>query len=172
PLLAPICIVAAAAPAQATALHAVGKGSRPYGSAASRGRCPCWRPPLQAAALAAGLPLAALQRVVATYGLAAGGCPLRSRRGQQALAAWPLAAAPCRLAVAFRARGAAATAGGRLLQGAWLQSAAPLAGGRPPLQGGWPWPCSIAPCKGFLRCENTARMRRTILRDSISSHAV
>ncbi|RWW02368.1 hypothetical protein GW17_00034551 [Ensete ventricosum] len=40
----------------------------------------CQRPFLQAAALAAGLPLEALQREAATCGLAAGGCPLRPGR--------------------------------------------------------------------------------------------
>ncbi|RWW46996.1 hypothetical protein BHE74_00047041 [Ensete ventricosum] len=52
--------------------------------------------------------------------------------------------------------------------------------GRPPLQVAWPW--LAAPARGldvanhpFSRCvccKNVARMRRTILRDSISSHAV
>ncbi|RZS26052.1 hypothetical protein BHM03_00059363, partial [Ensete ventricosum] len=74
---------------------------------------------MPAAALAARLPLAALQRATATCALAAGDFPLRSRYGQQALTAWPLAAAPCGLAATVRARGATTTAGGRPLQGAW-----------------------------------------------------
>ncbi|RWW01389.1 hypothetical protein GW17_00035576 [Ensete ventricosum] len=52
--------------------------------------------------------------------------PLRLHRRQQALTAWPLAAAPCGLAIVVRARGAAANADGCPLQEAWLQSAAPL----------------------------------------------
>ncbi|RRT40416.1 hypothetical protein B296_00014816 [Ensete ventricosum] len=38
------------------------------------------------------------------------------------------------------------------------------------LHGGWPW--LAAPPPRCLRCENIARTRRTILCDSISSHAV
>ncbi|RWV81397.1 hypothetical protein GW17_00057188, partial [Ensete ventricosum] len=70
-----------------------------------------------AVTLVTGLPLAALQRAVATCGLAAGGCRLRSCRGQQTLAAWPLVAAPYGLAAVVRAHGAAATTGGHPLQG-------------------------------------------------------
>ncbi|RWV93924.1 hypothetical protein GW17_00043584 [Ensete ventricosum] len=83
------------------------------------------------------LPLVALQRAVATYSLAAGGCPLRSQCGQEALAAWPLAAAPCGLAAVVRACGAAATVGGALA-GGLAAADHPLAAGRSPLQGGWP----------------------------------
>ncbi|RWV88510.1 hypothetical protein GW17_00049396 [Ensete ventricosum] len=69
-------------------------GTSQAGGVASRGRYPCWRSLLPPTDLAGGSPshgaaLAVLQRAVATYGLATGGCPLRSRRGQQALAAWP-----------------------------------------------------------------------------------
>ncbi|RRT37949.1 hypothetical protein B296_00036998, partial [Ensete ventricosum] len=41
-----------------------------------------------------GAALAVLQRAAATYGLATGGCPLRSCRGQQTLAAWPQSFVP------------------------------------------------------------------------------
>ncbi|RWW21675.1 hypothetical protein GW17_00014155 [Ensete ventricosum] len=114
------------------------------------------RPPLQAAALAAGLPLAASQRATVPCGLTAGA----------AYARWQprmLAAAP--------------TWGfghGRPppYKGPWSQSVAPCS--RPgrrwsALHGGWSW--LVAP-PHYLCCENTAIMRKTILRDSISSHVV
>ncbi|RZS00074.1 hypothetical protein BHM03_00029713 [Ensete ventricosum] len=66
------------------------------GAAPADGRS-CLRSPMQAAAQAAGLPLVALQRAAATCGLAAGGCPLRSRRGQQPLAGWSQSFVPARL---------------------------------------------------------------------------
>ncbi|RRT50755.1 hypothetical protein B296_00027641, partial [Ensete ventricosum] len=100
----------------------------PSGSTSRAGDRSCQRPPLQAVALVVGLPLAALQRAVATCDLATGGYPLRSHHGQQAIAAWPLVAAPCGLAAAVRACGATATTGGHPLYGS-------LGGSRPPLQG-------------------------------------
>ncbi|RZS28821.1 hypothetical protein BHM03_00062471, partial [Ensete ventricosum] len=131
PLLAPLCATVAA-PAQATVLHTVVVGSRPFGrrsclraapreratspyaSAAPAGSRTCQRSPLQAIALAAGLPLAALQRATATCGLAAGAAPegASHARGRSRL----LAAAPCRLAT--------------------------------PAKGFWPWPA--APFQGTL----------------------
>ncbi|RWW04679.1 hypothetical protein GW17_00032073 [Ensete ventricosum] len=39
-----------------------------------------------------------------------------------------------------------------------------------PLQRTWPWSATPFPC--YFHCENVARTRRTILRDSISSHVV
>ncbi|RWV84314.1 hypothetical protein GW17_00053978 [Ensete ventricosum] len=102
-------------PAQVAALHAVSVGSRPYGRrcclrAAPRGLA---TPPRAGAAPVGGRPCrrqpwprgCPLQWAAATCGLATGGCPLRSHRGQQALAGWPLAAAPCRLIVIVQARG-------------------------------------------------------------------
>ncbi|RWW09267.1 hypothetical protein BHE74_00023485, partial [Ensete ventricosum] len=90
----------------------------PSGGTSRVGGRSCQRPTLQAADLAEGLPLAALQRAAATCSLATGGCPWRSSRGQQALVAWPLAAAPCELATTVHAREAAATTGGRPCKGA------------------------------------------------------
>ncbi|RWW15774.1 hypothetical protein GW17_00020370 [Ensete ventricosum] len=94
---------------------------------------------VQAAGLAVGGPLAAV--------------PLQARRGQSPLAVgrWrsplagtPQATAPCRLATVGRARG-------RLLP---MRVAAPLqvAG-----------PCPAAPPPRCLRCENTARTRRSYI---------
>ncbi|RZS00279.1 hypothetical protein BHM03_00029940 [Ensete ventricosum] len=58
--------------------------------------------------------------------------------------------------------------------GCFLCWRSPLAGwpwprpgrGWPTLHGGWPWLAAPPPC--CLRWENTARTRRTILRDTIS----
>ncbi|RWW71092.1 hypothetical protein BHE74_00021180 [Ensete ventricosum] len=98
PLLAPLCAVAVATPAQAAVVHAVGVGNRPFGKrccprAAPRGRVAppcagtapasgrsCQRSPLQEAALAVGLPLGALQRAATTCSLAAGAAYARRRR--------------------------------------------------------------------------------------------
>ncbi|RWW02372.1 hypothetical protein GW17_00034543 [Ensete ventricosum] len=98
---------------------------------------------------------------------------------------WPLAVAPCGRAAGSRPlqagrsrscpRAVAALAGGRPLRataptgdrpfagGPWLQSVAPLQ-----VNG----LCSTAPPPRCLHCENAARTRRMILRDTISSHAV
>ncbi|RWW79665.1 hypothetical protein BHE74_00012042 [Ensete ventricosum] len=80
-----------------------------------------WRSLLSAAALASGSP----GRGAAPCGLAAGSRHLRPSRGRLPLAgaSWAagpcnLAAAPCGLATTVRACGAAATTGGRPLQGA------------------------------------------------------
>ncbi|RRT32678.1 hypothetical protein B296_00044794, partial [Ensete ventricosum] len=75
------------------------------------------RPPLQAATLATGLPLAALQRASATSGIAAGDCPLRPNRER-----------------CLRAQAPAMPAGGRAywrlpLQGALAVADRPFAGG-------------------------------------------
>ncbi|RZS26726.1 hypothetical protein BHM03_00060104, partial [Ensete ventricosum] len=80
---------------------------------------------------------AALAACVAALGQhLAGGCPLRSRREQQALVAWPLATAPYWLATTGRARGAAAPAGSRPFAGGpWLQPVAPLQVADRPIKG-------------------------------------
>ncbi|RZS16154.1 hypothetical protein BHM03_00048110 [Ensete ventricosum] len=130
------------------------RGGHPYGQHL-HGCCPCrrcryWRPPLQAAALAGAEP------VVDHPLWASRGRPFTNRWQQPLRYGRERAPPPCGLALAA--------------------AAAPLHGGlgcnRPSLQGGWPWPCPAAPCKGFLRCENLARTRRTIIRDSISSNEV
>ncbi|RZR72059.1 hypothetical protein BHM03_00010138 [Ensete ventricosum] len=117
-----------------------------------------------------------------------GSRPLWPGRRRLPLAAWlqvlptPVNAAP---AGASHARGrprmlaVAPTRGfgrGRTApcRGPWQQPAAPYSRpghGWPTLHGGWPWLATPPPTR-CLRCENTARTRRTILRDSISSHIV
>ncbi|RWV79702.1 hypothetical protein GW17_00059119 [Ensete ventricosum] len=94
------------------------------GSSRASGRSCQW-PPLHVPTLAAGLPLAALQRAVATNGLVAGVCrgsrPLRLGRWRQPLAGWPqpfVLAGLLPLLVATPCRGPGHS--------------------RPPLQGGWP----------------------------------
>ncbi|RWV99998.1 hypothetical protein GW17_00037059 [Ensete ventricosum] len=120
------------------------------------------------------------------------GYPLRPRSGQPPPATWPWVASPCGLAVdaayARRRRPcrrqpcprAAAIASGCPCKGLWLWPVASLQGALAaagcPLQPASSWVVGptwglVAPPRG-LRCENVARMRRTILRDSISAHAV
>ncbi|RWW13586.1 hypothetical protein GW17_00022684 [Ensete ventricosum] len=128
-------------PAQVVALHAVSVGTSPCGrccclraaphelatpprtgTAPARGRS-CQRPPLQVVALAAMLPLAALQRAATTCGLAVGGCPLRAGRSRSC----PRGCCPC---------GWPPLAGGP-----WLQLAAPCKG---------PGRSQPPPCSGAL----------------------
>ncbi|RWW61709.1 hypothetical protein BHE74_00031219 [Ensete ventricosum] len=96
-------------------------------------RCRCWRSPLQAATLAGG----ASARRLPSYG--------RRTRSRPPLAGWsraivcrPLAAAPAAwLRVSRCSRSP-------ICMGALATAAHPLAGGQPPLQGGWPeivYPC-------------------------------
>ncbi|RWW05783.1 hypothetical protein GW17_00030924 [Ensete ventricosum] len=82
------------------------------------------------------------------------GCPLRLGRWWQPLAGWPQPVVPVGL-LPLRV----ATP----LQGGLGCNRSPLAEGLPPLQGSWPWPCPAAPFKGFLRCENIARTRRSYI---------
>ncbi|RWV82801.1 hypothetical protein GW17_00055664 [Ensete ventricosum] len=117
------------------------------------------RSPLQAVALAVGLPLAAWPWALPMLvGVAIAGAS--HARGRLRM----LAAAPAR---GF-GRGWLPPC-----RGPWLQSAAPCSQpgrGWPALHVSWPWVATPPP--RCLRCENVARTRRTILRDSISSHVV
>ncbi|RWV95664.1 hypothetical protein GW17_00041692 [Ensete ventricosum] len=182
PLLAPLCATVVTAPAQAAVLHIVGVGSRPFsrrccprtapvgraalpctGAAPTGGRSCQW-PPLQAAALAAGLPLAALQRAAATCGLATGAAYARRHR-------------PCKRQLYPRA---VALVDGCPYKGVLAMVAAPLHGvlaaAGCPLQPAWSW--VAGPAWGLAVTGRPSsllfllRTRRTILRDLISSHVV
>ncbi|RWW35720.1 hypothetical protein BHE74_00059317, partial [Ensete ventricosum] len=93
------------------------------------------------------------------------GCPLWPCSGQPPPAAWPQA---------LPTSAGTAPVGANHARGRpHLLEAAPCnrpSRGWPTLHGGWPWLAAPPPC--CLRCENAARMHRTILRDSISSHVV
>ncbi|RRT47996.1 hypothetical protein B296_00013064 [Ensete ventricosum] len=122
-------------------------------------------------------PATTLPRVMASATAPTSG---RAGRCRLALAGWPLTVAPCRR-----------TAGNRPLQpyhgrhNPLLLAAAPAAlaaadspcnpcrwpgHGRSPLKRAWPWP--VAPFPHCLHYENATRIRRMIVRDSISSHAI
>ncbi|RWV92622.1 hypothetical protein GW17_00044981 [Ensete ventricosum] len=91
----------------------------PYAGAAPASGRPCQRSPLRAIALAAGLPLAALQRATATCGLAAGAAyarrcrPYRPRPSSRAIAP----AGGCPLRVCCPCKGALAVVGRPLIGG-------------------------------------------------------
>ncbi|RWV87062.1 hypothetical protein GW17_00050982 [Ensete ventricosum] len=148
--------------------------SLPYagGGAAAFGRhVTCWWPLLPTAALAApasGHP----GRGVTPCGLAAGSSHLRPGCGRLPLAVTPWATGPYGLAAGVNPLRAGRSRscpwgcchyGWPPLAGGQAAIGCPFIGGRPPLQRAWPWPYPATPCKGFLRCENTARTRRSYI---------
>ncbi|RWW02566.1 hypothetical protein GW17_00034338 [Ensete ventricosum] len=172
PLHAPLYVAVVAAPAQVAVLHAVGVGIRPFDRrccprAAPRGRVAppcagaapagdrsCQRPPLQAAALAAGLPLAAWSRVLPTpAGTASVGA--NHARGRSCL----LVATPCRLA--DPARGFWPWPSTRL-QGALAAVGCPL---QPADRGhgGWPWLAAPPPRCSCCECIGGVSLQRSIV---------
>ncbi|RZS04712.1 hypothetical protein BHM03_00035084 [Ensete ventricosum] len=109
-----------AAPDRRCCLQAAPRGlaALPRAGAAPASSRSYQRSPLQVAALAARLPLVALQWATATCGLATADYPLRLCRGQQALGGIGCSRSPF-------AGGLAAT-GRPLAGGPWLQTNAPL----------------------------------------------